>query len=298
MIANLITGGVCHRFPDLKFVSVESGVGWLPFALEHLDWQWLNCGVPQEHPEYDLLPSEYFKRQMYGCFWFETASVRAAIDQMGPGCFLYESDFPHPTSMAPGPASSAVEPREYIAEQLGDLPEDVLRPSSTTTRPRSTTSTEPSTGAAGSSPARRPVRLSASAAGCRHDSEDAGGTFGVVAVGAVGRGTAGIEGDEDPIAGRQPDRWVHHLGVEAVLADGQHDVDVAAAERHVHDVGLEADLTVAERAVGAHVEVVAADRSTTGPAPDGSRSPPSSGRCHRTASRPRRRRAAAGCPCR
>ena len=124
VIANLITGGVCHRFPDLKFVSVESGVGWLPFALEHLDWQWLNCGVPQEHPEYDLLPSEYFKRQMYGCFWFETDSVKAAIDQMGPGCFLYESDFPHPTSMAPGPASSAVEPREYIAKELGDLPED------------------------------------------------------------------------------------------------------------------------------------------------------------------------------
>ena len=71
VIANLITGGVCHRFPNLKFVSVESGVGWIPFALEHLDWQWKNCGVPQEHPEYDLLPSEYFMRQMYGCFWFE-----------------------------------------------------------------------------------------------------------------------------------------------------------------------------------------------------------------------------------
>ena len=42
---------------------------------------------------------------MYGCFWFETDSVKAAIDQMGPDCFLYESDFPHPTSMAPGPAT-------------------------------------------------------------------------------------------------------------------------------------------------------------------------------------------------
>ena len=103
VIANLITGGVCHRFPEQKFVSVESGVGWIPFALHHLDWQWLNCGVPQEHPEYDLLPSEYFKRQMYGCFWFENDTVKAAIEQMGPGCFMYESDFPHPTSMAPGP---------------------------------------------------------------------------------------------------------------------------------------------------------------------------------------------------
>ena len=127
VIANLITGGVCHRFPDLKFVSVESGIGWLPFAMHHLDWQWKNCGVPQEHPEYDLLPSEYFTRQMYGCFWFETDTVASAIEQMGADWILYESDFPHPTCMAPGPATSAVEPRQFIAEGLGNLDEDVLQ---------------------------------------------------------------------------------------------------------------------------------------------------------------------------
>ena len=31
---DLITSGVLPRFPDLKFVSVESGIGWLPFMLE------------------------------------------------------------------------------------------------------------------------------------------------------------------------------------------------------------------------------------------------------------------------
>jgi predicted TIM-barrel fold metal-dependent hydrolase len=127
VIANLITGGVCHRFPELKFVSVESGIGWIPFALNHLDWQWLNCGVPQEHPEYDLLPSEYFVRQMYGCFWFETDTVKAAAEQFGPDWILFESDFPHPTCMAPGPATAATSPRTYIAEGLSDLTDDVLR---------------------------------------------------------------------------------------------------------------------------------------------------------------------------
>ena len=39
---------------------------------------------------------------------------------------------------------------------------------------------------------------------------------------------------------------------------GQHDVDVAAAERHHDDLGVEADLVVAERAGRAHVEVVGA----------------------------------------
>ena len=53
--------------------------------------------------------------------------MKAAIEQMGPENFLYESDFPHPTSMAPGPATVAVEPRQYIAEELGDLPEEILR---------------------------------------------------------------------------------------------------------------------------------------------------------------------------
>ncbi|HEX7095366.1 MAG TPA: amidohydrolase family protein, partial [Acidimicrobiales bacterium] len=69
-VGDLIFSGICHRFPNLKFVSVESGVGWIPGVLETYDWQWRNGGIRDEHPEYDLLPSEYFRRQIYGCFWF------------------------------------------------------------------------------------------------------------------------------------------------------------------------------------------------------------------------------------
>ncbi len=91
-------------------MSVESGIGWIPFALAALDWQWQNCGVAKEHPEYDLLPSEYFRRQIYGCFWFERDTALAAIEQLGADNVLYETDFPHPTSMSPGPASIAERP--------------------------------------------------------------------------------------------------------------------------------------------------------------------------------------------
>jgi predicted TIM-barrel fold metal-dependent hydrolase len=126
-IAQLACGGICHRFPNLNFVSVESGVGWIPYALDALDWQWKNCGVALEHPEYDLLPSEYFRRQIYGCFWFETDGVRDAIARLGADNILYETDFPHPTSMSPGPASSAVAPNVYLESSFGDLPEETLR---------------------------------------------------------------------------------------------------------------------------------------------------------------------------
>jgi predicted TIM-barrel fold metal-dependent hydrolase len=127
-IAILIGAGVCHRFPRLNFVSVESGVGWLPFLISGLDWMWTECRVVDEHPEYDLLPSEYFKRQVYGCFWFERGELLdTAIELLGADNVLYETDFPHPTSMSPGPASEAVAPKEFIARNLAHLPDDVAR---------------------------------------------------------------------------------------------------------------------------------------------------------------------------
>ena len=124
-IIEVITSGICHRFPRLQFVSVESGVGWIPFLLEALDWQWANYGVWREHPEMDLKPSEYFRRQIYSCFWFEEQSALSVIEQF-PDNVLYETDFPHPTSMSPGPASIARPPKQYIQETLGDLPDSVL----------------------------------------------------------------------------------------------------------------------------------------------------------------------------
>jgi predicted TIM-barrel fold metal-dependent hydrolase len=124
-VADIIFGGVCHRFPDLDFVSVESGASWLLFAVEAFDWQWKNNGVTTEHPEYDLLPSEYFRRQIHACFWFEEAGVCNAIETY-PENMLFETDFPHPTSMAPGPKSVADHPRDYAERALAGLPEDVV----------------------------------------------------------------------------------------------------------------------------------------------------------------------------
>jgi uncharacterized protein len=124
-VGDLIFGGICHRFPRLRFVSVESGVGWIPGILETFDWQWKGGGIADEHPEYDLLPSEYFRRQIYGCFWFERESALAAIE-MYPDNILYETDYPHPTCQHPGPRSPGQYPRQYIAETLEALPAPVL----------------------------------------------------------------------------------------------------------------------------------------------------------------------------
>ena len=39
IIANLCLSNLFDRFPKLKIVSAESGIGWVPFLLESLDYQ-------------------------------------------------------------------------------------------------------------------------------------------------------------------------------------------------------------------------------------------------------------------
>jgi uncharacterized protein len=38
---------VLNRYPTIKFVSVESGFGWIPFMLEAMDYQFVGNGVPR-----------------------------------------------------------------------------------------------------------------------------------------------------------------------------------------------------------------------------------------------------------
>jgi predicted TIM-barrel fold metal-dependent hydrolase len=125
-IGEAIMSGIPERFPNLKFVSVESGIGWIPFCLDALDWQWMNNGGPTVRPKMELLPSEYFRRQFYACFWFEQGPVIRSIVEQLPDNLLYETDFPHPTSMSPGPASIAHVPKDFIDETMSDFPDELL----------------------------------------------------------------------------------------------------------------------------------------------------------------------------
>jgi uncharacterized protein len=110
-ITELITSGVCHRFPGLNFVSVESGFGFIPFLLEALDWQWTSVNASAHHPGW-LLPSEYFRRQVYCTFWFEQSSL--PLLALYQDNVMFETDFPHSTSLSPGPASASPAPSVLV----------------------------------------------------------------------------------------------------------------------------------------------------------------------------------------
>ncbi len=117
-ITNLIFSGLLDRYPELKFVSVESGIGWIPFLLEACTYQ------AQENlnstDRLKLTPTEYFQRQIFGAFWFERSDVASTIERLGPDNVMFETDFPHPTCLYPGV-------QDYVRDTLGGLDQTVQR---------------------------------------------------------------------------------------------------------------------------------------------------------------------------
>jgi uncharacterized protein len=104
VVSNLILSGMFDRHPDLKMVSVESGVGWIPFILEALDYEMFE-NAPTELAQLKKKPSEYFKSNLYATFWFENARNKLPdlIEAVGEDNILFETDFPHPTCLYPSP---------------------------------------------------------------------------------------------------------------------------------------------------------------------------------------------------
>jgi predicted TIM-barrel fold metal-dependent hydrolase len=107
VVTNLILARTFDRHPDLKCVSVESGVGWIPFILETLDYEMAE-NAPAELAKFNKPPSEYFKTNLYATFWFENNRNKLPdlIEAVGEDNILFETDFPHPTCLYPSPIES------------------------------------------------------------------------------------------------------------------------------------------------------------------------------------------------
>jgi predicted TIM-barrel fold metal-dependent hydrolase len=96
-------------------VSVESGIGWVPFMLEAMDYE-LEENAPKHFEKLQKLPSEYFRDNWFATFWFETGrgNLQGLIDAVGEDNVMFETDFPHPTSLHPNPV-------EMVTEKISTL---------------------------------------------------------------------------------------------------------------------------------------------------------------------------------
>ena len=113
IMAVILFSGILERFPTLKIVSSESGIGWVPYLLELADHHWERVRLYKEGMV--IKPSDYFHRQCYVNFWFEMNGLEEPnMKATGIDNIMWECDYPHPTSTYP--TSQA-----YIERGLGKL---------------------------------------------------------------------------------------------------------------------------------------------------------------------------------
>jgi predicted TIM-barrel fold metal-dependent hydrolase len=117
-LTDLLFSGVLPRYPDLKFLSVESGIGFIPFILEAADYTFEYGNVRKQQPMFELKPSEYFHRQVYGCYIFEEHAPHDLLGKIGTDNVMFETDYPHPVCLYGNV-------REKIDAALGDASPEV-----------------------------------------------------------------------------------------------------------------------------------------------------------------------------
>jgi predicted TIM-barrel fold metal-dependent hydrolase len=98
VLVNLLISKILLRFPKLKIVLGESGLGWGAYLLEYTDFQATGDQLPKNG--YDLMPSEMFKRQCYLVGWYDRASLRVR-NYIGSDNILWSAQFPLATSTWP-----------------------------------------------------------------------------------------------------------------------------------------------------------------------------------------------------
>ena len=115
-LAALCSSGVFERFPKLRFAAIESGIGWVPWALDAMDEAYLKHHM-WAYPKLKMLPSEYFRAQGAVAFQEDRTGLALALQFNLVDNFLWSNDYPHHEGSWPHSA-------EAIERQMGGFSDD------------------------------------------------------------------------------------------------------------------------------------------------------------------------------
>jgi predicted TIM-barrel fold metal-dependent hydrolase len=110
-LGNWMVSGRLDQHPKLKIGLIESGAGWVPFAVEALEHQFDEM-LPAKKGLLHRRPWEYFRDHFMCSFWFESVAPKLLLETIGEDNIMFETDFPHPTSLYPGV-------QEHLKDVLG-----------------------------------------------------------------------------------------------------------------------------------------------------------------------------------
>jgi uncharacterized protein len=119
-MTGLIFNGVLDRHPKVKIVMAEAGLAWVPSMIQGLDiWyqrsrdgRRLTGEKPIALPE--LLPSEYFHRQIWISFVDDPLGVKMVGNVLDADKVMFGSDYPHPASTWPNSQAAIAAQQESL----------------------------------------------------------------------------------------------------------------------------------------------------------------------------------------
>lgn len=98
---NIIWGGVCERFPKVRFGFLEAGGGWMAPWLDRMDRHFDRTGI-FDVPYLKMRPSDYFRRQCWIAFEPPEGTIASSAQYLGADKILWATDYPHVDGFFPG----------------------------------------------------------------------------------------------------------------------------------------------------------------------------------------------------
>lgn len=109
---------IFKKFPEIMVALSEGGTGWIPYALERMDYTYNHHKAWTGADFGGLLPSDIFHRNFSTCFIDDQAGIdmrhKVGIDRM-----TWECDYPHSDSTWPHSA-------DLLAHSLVGVPDDEI----------------------------------------------------------------------------------------------------------------------------------------------------------------------------
>lgn len=89
-----------QRYPQMKIILSESGIGWIPYFMERADFSH-SRHTAWTHSDFGgLKPSDIFKRNFMTCFIDDAFGLKN-LEEVGEDMVAYECDYPHSDALWP-----------------------------------------------------------------------------------------------------------------------------------------------------------------------------------------------------
>jgi predicted TIM-barrel fold metal-dependent hydrolase len=117
-VAIAIFNGIFQKYPKLRLVIVEAGVGWMAWMAEYMDRTWEKQRFWTESPLTEK-PSVYMERNVYASFIHDRVGI---LNRNLPGGrnIMWSSDYPHSETSFP-------HSHDVIARDFEGVPEQDVR---------------------------------------------------------------------------------------------------------------------------------------------------------------------------